>query len=65
MANITREDVDKVHELLSTIVEWSGATDDTPDDTEVVYINGKQLTLGDIREAVGTLNSLADMSNLR
>lgn len=65
MANITRDEVDKIHHILSLLVEWSGAQDDTPDDTEVLYINGQSVTLGDIKEATGTINSLAETAKVR
>jgi hypothetical protein len=55
MIVVSTNDVSKIEQMMTTLVEWSGISDDTPDDTEILEYNGMAITVGDVRDAVVTL----------
>lgn len=65
MSDVTKKDVDNLANVLTLLVAWSGVTDETPDDTEILSVNGASLVLGDIRDASVTLNELSALVQTR
>lgn len=65
MSDVTKKDVDNLSHVLHLLVEWSGVTDESPDDTEILSVNGSTLVLGDIRDASVTLNELSTLVQTR
>lgn len=57
--DVTKAEVDSVSTILTLLLEWSGATDESPDDTEIINVNGAAVSLGDIRDASVTLGNLS------
>lgn len=54
-APVNRTEIENIEDLFTTLLDWSGVDGDTPDDTELVYINGKTILYGDVKEAAATL----------
>lgn len=53
------EDINLLRTIIGVLYDWSGVTDDTPDDTEVISSqNGDSITLGDLRDASSIVESL-------
>ena len=52
--------VDAIEHVLSALYDWSGVSDDTPGDTEVIATNSESITLDDLREAFGGIQHIKD-----
>lgn len=53
--------VDVLKRIVDALCAWSGVTDDTPDDSEVLYAgpgDGMMITMGDLRDAYDALENL-------
>jgi hypothetical protein len=64
MADITKQDLDQLSSILTTLFDWSGITDESPDDTEIMsnpYNPNQVITLGDLRMAIGTMRELEEL----
>lgn len=54
--------LDQVSRIIQVLFDWSGATDDTPDDTEVVSSSSglETVTVGDLKEASNAIERLKE-----
>lgn len=59
MIDVSKKEVDHIIELFNVMLDWSGITDDTEDDTEILGMGDRQITLADVRDACSTLNKLS------
>jgi len=57
---VSVEELDKVESVLSLLVSWSGVSDDTPDDTDILECDGTTITLGDLRDCFTALQKVRD-----
>lgn len=57
---VSAEELEKVESVLSTLVSWSGVSDDTPDDTDILECDGSAITLGDLRDCFTTLQKIRE-----
>ena len=48
--NLKNEDVKLLQRITSVLYDWSGATDDTSDDTILIAGTINTITLGDLRD---------------
>lgn len=60
MSQINRTDVDLVSRIIQVIYDWSGADDETPDDTEVLTTSSGMhaVTLGELKDASSSLEAI-------
>jgi len=56
--NLTKEEIEVLERIVSVLLDWSGVTDDTPDDTEIIASNTEYVSLGDLRDASVTVDKL-------
>lgn len=49
----------KIKYILEVLVKWSGVTDDSPWDTEIITYNDEMITLENINDALDELKSLS------
>lgn len=57
---VSVEELNKVKSVLSLLVSWSGVSDDTPDDTEILECDGIAITLGDLRDCFTTVQKIEE-----
>lgn len=58
---VVQQDLEKLSDVLDVLVEWSGVSDDTPDDTEILSSPSGIITLGDIRDAYSTVHGIGEI----
>jgi hypothetical protein len=58
MANVTKEDAEVLSKIVSTIFDWSGASDAEPDTIILESPYGQNITLDDLLEATRIISSL-------
>lgn len=54
--------LDQVSRIIQVLFDWSGATDDTPDDTEVITSSSgmETITVGDLKEASNLIERMKE-----
>lgn len=55
---LTKEEVALLFKVISVLYDWSGVTNDTPDDTEIISSGQDTITLADLRDASVALSRL-------
>jgi hypothetical protein len=62
-AEVKKADVVEVERVLAALYDWSGVSEDTPDDYEVVSDPSglNPVTLGDLRTVLYTVSNLKNM----
>jgi hypothetical protein len=66
---VSKEEIELLLKIVSTVYDWSGMTEDTPDDYEVlsVYSTGGTLntvSLGDLKDASATLTKFKNIVDI-
>lgn len=56
--NLTKDDVAVLSKIVSVLCNWSGITEETPNDTEIVSDGVESVTLGDLRDASVVIESI-------
>lgn len=60
---INKYDLHIIEKIVGTLLNWSGVTEDSPDETEILAApNGGAITLGDIRDATVALDYLKTLA---
>lgn len=66
---VSKEEVELLLKVITTLYDWSGATEDTPDDTGVIntWATGGQLeevTIGDLKDASSILTQIKNVVDI-
>ncbi len=60
------EEIELLLKVVNTLLDWSGVSDDTPDDYEIISDAPglSTVTLGDLRDASSMLNNLHNVATV-
>ena len=55
MANVTKQDIERVELLLNKFLDWAGVDDDTKGSVEVITLDDDGVTVDDMYDAINVL----------
>lgn len=61
LTGIKKYDINLLQKIIAVLHDWSGATDDTPEDTEIISSDKAVVTLGDLQDAAVVLDNLSQL----
>jgi len=58
---MNKDEIKMISRIIMILVDWSGSTADTPDDTEIIASGDAMdvVTLGDLKEVATILNKIS------